>query len=131
MSQAMWWWLCFTDDKKPEGEQFLGVTIVLAPTLEIAIKVASSRGANPGGEVHANIVPLEWDNPPPTMAASLLTRREADDLTRVWDPQKRGLATPERVAVEDFIDVEALKNPAFGRRGVGGAFDGRPPGKRR
>lgn len=47
------WWLSFADPDKPEGEQFLGVTIVEAPTILEAIRTAHRLGANPGGEVLA------------------------------------------------------------------------------
>ena len=46
-----WWWLCFVDGAKAEGEQFLGVAVVEGATLRDAIELAGALGINPGGKV--------------------------------------------------------------------------------
>ena len=46
-----WWWLCFLDPGKPEGEQFLGVAVVEGHTLRDALEVTRALGINPGGQV--------------------------------------------------------------------------------
>lgn len=52
----MWWWLSFADADRPKGQQALGVAIVKAPHLVLAIKKAWALGINPGGEVMGFIV---------------------------------------------------------------------------
>lgn len=69
-----WWWLCFCDDAKPEGEQFLGVVVVEGATLGDAIARTSALGINPGGKVGSvactRFVPAaKWRN-------QVLTRQE-------------------------------------------------------
>jgi len=46
-----WWWLCFLDPGKPEGEQFLGVAVVEGRTLRDAMDFAAKLGIKPGGRV--------------------------------------------------------------------------------
>jgi hypothetical protein len=46
-----WWWLCFCDSFKPEGQQFLGVAVVEGRTLRDAIERTQALGINPGGRV--------------------------------------------------------------------------------
>lgn len=47
-----WWWLSFADDTG-----FLGVAIVQASLMELAVSQAHSLGINPGGEVFGHPVP--------------------------------------------------------------------------
>lgn len=69
-----WWWLCFCDADKPEGNQFLGVAVVEGATLGDAIALTGALGINPGGKVASvactRFVPAAaWRN-------RLLTRQE-------------------------------------------------------
>lgn len=45
------YWLSFTDDTRPEGDQLLGVAIVEADDQEDAVATAWEHGCNPGGQV--------------------------------------------------------------------------------
>lgn len=47
-------WLSFADPDRPQGDQFLGVSIVEADNLFEAICAAREQGINPGGEVIAH-----------------------------------------------------------------------------
>lgn len=47
----MYVWLSFCDPNKPEGERFLGVSVVEADNLPDAMGVAWLTGCNPGGEI--------------------------------------------------------------------------------
>jgi hypothetical protein len=46
-----WWWLCFADVTKPEGQQFLGVAIVEGATLRDALERVSALRIYAGGKV--------------------------------------------------------------------------------
>lgn len=54
-------WLSFCDPKKPEGEQFLGVSIVEAPHFTLAAPTAWTLGCNPCGEVQITELPPDVD----------------------------------------------------------------------
>jgi hypothetical protein len=45
------YYLSFCDVKRPEGEQFLGATIVVADNPAAAHLTATLNGVNPGGEI--------------------------------------------------------------------------------
>lgn len=45
------WWLSFADPHKPKGEQFLGVAIVQAASMKLAVSRTWELQINPGGEV--------------------------------------------------------------------------------
>lgn len=44
-------YLSFCDTTLPEGQQFLGATVVDAADPKHAVEVATARGLNPGGEI--------------------------------------------------------------------------------
>lgn len=46
-----WWWLSFVDEERPEGDRFLGVLLIDAPSDTAAVMRAHMLGLNPGGEV--------------------------------------------------------------------------------
>lgn len=46
-----WYWLSFVDPDGPEGDRFLGVSIVQAADERQSLRVARELGCNPGGEV--------------------------------------------------------------------------------
>jgi len=73
---VQWWWLSFTDPGRPEGSQFLGVTVVQAPDDTSAVVTAHVLGINPGGEVlTAGPLPDDIDQ---TWCNRLLTKEEAE-----------------------------------------------------
>lgn len=73
------WWLSFTDPRRPSGDQFLGVIVTRAETLEDAITGTWLLGINPGGQI-LTIGP--W--PPGTFAPEwqdrLLTKEELRNI---------------------------------------------------
>jgi hypothetical protein len=78
-----WYWLSFCDNKRPEGEQFLGAAMVRAHGVLTASHVAWALGCNPGGEM-ACVGPFDND-PPEGFANRLLTRAEVDALNAIVD----------------------------------------------
>ena len=46
-----WWWLSFCDPEKPEGSQFLGVSVVQGYNIIDVVDTSWKLGCNPGGEV--------------------------------------------------------------------------------
>jgi len=46
-------WLSFCDPSKPDTDQFLGVVIMIATGIALALSRAYDLGINPGGEVNA------------------------------------------------------------------------------
>src|ERR1700693_3582803 len=54
------YYLSFCDVKRPKGQQFLGCTVVEACSPDAAMKEATLRGLNPGGEVA--LVAMEVDS---------------------------------------------------------------------
>ncbi len=77
------WWLSFCDPDRPEGNQFLGIAIVLADDFLSACFLARLTGCNPGGEVMGAPLPdsLELDR---TNMHRLLSRAEAEEIDRGW-----------------------------------------------
>ncbi len=71
-------WLSFCDPKKPEGSQFLGVCVVEADSMPLAVTRAWGLGCNPGGEVLGAV--FEWERIPETWLNRLLTKAEATAL---------------------------------------------------
>lgn len=45
------YYLSFADISQPEGQRFLGATVVVAQSDEGAVKVVNDLGLNPGGEI--------------------------------------------------------------------------------
>lgn len=93
------WWLSFCDGSRPEGSQFLGVSIVrgLDPhavdervAMASALSESHRQGCNPGGEVQATPLPpvslellaAKWLN-------RLLTKAEAQACDRETAPKAR------------------------------------------
>lgn len=76
-------WLSFADPKLPEGSQFLGICLVLAPGFVTAVEIARAQGNNPGGEVKG----IEaTDEQTAVIPAELLnklfrTREEAEEVS--------------------------------------------------
>ena len=64
-----WWWISFVDSGRPEGSQFLGVTVVQGGSLPRALANAWDLGINPGGEALALQIPA------PNVPASHLRNR--------------------------------------------------------
>lgn len=54
-----WWWVSFADPNLPEGEQFLGVIIIMGGGIGEITQKAFAMGINPGGEVKAIPIPDE------------------------------------------------------------------------
>ena len=46
-----YWWLSFVDNRRSQGQRFLGATIVVAADVKDAVQDARRLGINPGGEV--------------------------------------------------------------------------------
>jgi hypothetical protein len=76
-SPRCWWWLSFVDPDRPEGDRFLGVSIVEANNEVTAASRAHELGCNPGGEIA--LCPIPSDHVPgPEYRDRLLTRDEAE-----------------------------------------------------
>lgn len=72
-----WYWLSFVDPDGPEGDRFLGVSIVEAENGQEAVAAAWRLGCNPGGEVA--MLPYAADGfqlPAPHLLNRLLTSDE-------------------------------------------------------
>jgi hypothetical protein len=54
-----YYWLSFASSEKPQGEQFLGATIVEADTPVGAVRKAWNLGINPGGQVTIFRIPFD------------------------------------------------------------------------
>lgn len=52
-----WYWLSYVDPGKPEGQRFLGVCILFAPSLLAAPACAQLLNISPGGEVGIQELP--------------------------------------------------------------------------
>lgn len=74
-----WWWLSFADQTRPKGNQFLGVVIIEAITLDQAITQSHLRGLNPGGEILSFQIPYDRI-PDEQFRNRLLSREEATML---------------------------------------------------
>ena len=74
-----WWWLSFRDPKKPEGSSFLGVVVVQAKSMKLAMKEAWRLECNPGGEVLGEALPPEVKIPE-QYQNKLLSRTEGEEL---------------------------------------------------
>lgn len=70
-----WWWLSFADPDRPKGEQFLGVAIVRARGLGLAITRCHQLKINPGGQVQGYEIPPDVKIVEGT-ADRLLSRKE-------------------------------------------------------
>lgn len=67
----MLYWLSFCDPDLPEGTQFLGATIVEAPSEMAAVMRSWELGVNPGGEVASIEIPVTADELPAEAAKYL------------------------------------------------------------
>ena len=76
-----WWWLSFADADAPKGEQFLGAVLVAAHDFFGALKVASTLGINPGGEVKAMAADSAF-KPQHGWADRLLSKEECEAFDR-------------------------------------------------
>lgn len=77
------WWLSFCDPKRPEGKQFLGVSIVPVSAdghVGDACQAAWAAGCNPGGEVMGLALPVGPSLFRATDLCRLLTADEARKL---------------------------------------------------
>lgn len=70
------WWLSYTDSSKPAGKQFLGVNIIQAGDIAVAITKSWLLNINPGGAIKF-MGPLEAEWIAPEWRDRLLTRDEA------------------------------------------------------
>jgi hypothetical protein len=52
------YWLSFCEDKKPEGEKFLGACMIVATDTIEAVKLAHEKKINPGGQVMSVNIPV-------------------------------------------------------------------------
>lgn len=82
----MFYWLSFCDTDRPEGSQFLGVSIVPALDLLEAVTVAHAMRCNPGGEVLGVVIPDEL-TVPGRFVGRLMSKAEAQELDALWDAQ--------------------------------------------
>jgi len=76
-----WWWLSFADERRPEGQQFLGACMVQAWGMGTAVAEAHRRKLNPGGEVIGLAIPDGAPEPLPEWTNRLLTRASARPTT--------------------------------------------------
>ena len=70
-----YWWLSFVDNRRPQGQRFLGATIVVAADVKDAVQEARRLGINPGGEV--SLIEFPAAVPPnPNWVNRLVSRAE-------------------------------------------------------
>lgn len=81
LTEQTWWWLSFASK-----ERHLGIALVKASDMVTAVREAHRLGCNPGGEVAGWPIPanLGLGDPQPKWCARLLTREEADEMSREW-----------------------------------------------
>lgn len=82
----IWFWLSFCDPEKPAGQQFVGVSLVEARSMPMAITVAHQRGCNPGGSVSSVMIPeseIDESKRDAFMAAPKYTLLSKVDLERL------------------------------------------------
>jgi hypothetical protein len=78
------WWLSFCDPDRPEGQRFLGVSIVPGFDIVTAASAARVLGCNPGGEVAGIEIPAENSvRIPGRYVGRLMSRAECDELDLV------------------------------------------------
>ncbi len=82
-AKKAWWWLSFADGAKPKGQQFLGVVMVYAESIEQALLLTHVLAVNPGGEVEGWPLPESEPAPPPWFQNRLLSH---DDVVRLQGP---------------------------------------------
>lgn len=108
-----WFWLGYTDERKPKGERAMGCVILQATSgpsadaiaRELMVATQGARGPLVQDHWVVNIGEIEavWGDPPGGYASRLLGRREAEMLAHEWDPQHGGLAEADDIA-EAFSD---------------------------
>lgn len=69
-----WYYLSFCDPGKPEGEQFLGATVIEADNHFLAVPVAHRLGVNPGGEVKFIEIPISSSSELPLEAQKYVNK---------------------------------------------------------
>lgn len=82
--ELQYWWLSFADSSRPTGQQFLGVTVVKACGMALAVMRSHSLKINPGGEVRGVVIPAHV--PPP---AELTDQQHLFYLERQWAKANR------------------------------------------
>lgn len=82
-------WCSFADGNLPKGRQFLGVAVVEADNITIALTRINFLGINPGGEVVFAPIPPELA-PSDEWVNRLLSRKEAEQLSAEMDAHLPG-----------------------------------------
>lgn len=91
----IWWWISFVDPSMVGRKGWLGVTAILAPSVEVAVTIANLRGISPGGEAAGADVPADWGAPPAELDHKLVTnQRRLAVLAREWFGDAGRLMTP-------------------------------------
>jgi hypothetical protein len=98
----MKWFLSFCDEEKPEGERFVGASVVEADSVEEATREAWRKGCNPGVDMLAIEFPA--DVPVPDECLNRLMSREE---LEAYDEVFGGLGF-EAVAAEDVVDEDSV-----------------------
>jgi hypothetical protein len=76
-----WYWMSFADSSLPENHQFLGVLIIQAPSLEMAVTLSHMLELNPGGQIAILEIPDHLIyRIPDNDRYRLLNREEAERL---------------------------------------------------
>lgn len=102
-----WWWIGYTDERRPKGSRAQGCVVVQAVNWEAAVRHAELMGLAPAGAVPlAARMPDNLGAPPPGYANRLLGVAEAGLLAKRWDPSHGGLAGADDIA-KAFSDDDA------------------------
>lgn len=116
-NQQRWWWIGYTDEKRPKGDRALGAVIIRSWDADRAVALARSLGLAPlGAEALVGGVPASWGDPPAGFVSRLIGKAEAEVLARQWDPQRRGLADAEQIKNAFLDDKSQVGEPLFERK---------------
>lgn len=98
-----WWWLSFATDAG-----FLGIVLVRAPDFMFAVRETQRLGCNPGGEVRGWPVSagLELGDPRAFWVGRLLSREEADVMSREWT--KQPIVSTQDLEPDGFVEPSVL-----------------------
>ena len=80
--RAHFFWLSFVDRAMPDGQRFLGCTVVRAADMAGAVRAAWRFGVNPGGDVQGHGIEDDGTLDPDHLAFMLNRLRSPAELAR-------------------------------------------------
>lgn len=112
MDSGVWWWVAYTDDKRPKGERALGAVIVRHPGgfAQVERYIADVLHLIVPGVSMGGMMPADYGEPPLGYANRLLSPDEAKALADKWGG---GVATSDDIAKAFADDSAQLGDPLF------------------